>query len=137
MIQLISRAVWTPGSLTLDVPTSLDETVRVFSDKLRGGPAVIQLKKWYQSRTTGWKSQNHHINGHIAQLSQETAVDFDTLKLYLKNKAITRGYPYDILDDCVYPWSETRIDSLQASFLIDEIHQFAAERGIQLIEEEF
>ena len=137
MIIFTAKVSRSPHIITINTPESLDETVDIFVNKLHGGPAVIQMKKWYQARTTGWKSQNHHINGHIAQISQELGIDFDTVKLYLKNKAIARGYPYDILDDCVYPWSETRIDTLQAGFLIDEIHQFSAERDIKLIEEEF
>lgn len=137
MIQIIARILYSPGNLSVDLPPTFDTPLKVFTDKLRGGPAVIQLKKWYKSRTTGWKSQNHHIHGHEGQLSQELAIDPDTLHLYLKNAAIKRGYPYDILDDCVFPWSESRVDSLQASFLIDEIHTFAAEHGVNLIEEEF
>ena len=137
VIQLTARVAYDPGRLSIEVAPGQETTIKVFIEKLRGGPAVIQLKKWYRSRSTGWKSQNHHINGHIAQLAREFAMDFDTIKLHLKHQAISRGYPYDLLDDCVYPWSETRIDTLQASFLIDEIHQFSVDHGCNLIEEEF
>ena len=137
MIQLITRVIYEPGRLILEIPSTYDIPIKVFAEKLHGGPAVIQLKKWYKSRTTGWKSQNHHIRGHEAQIARELGQDPDTIHDYMKREAISRGYPYDLLNDIVIPWSESRIDTLQASMLIDEIHRFAAEYGINLIEEEF
>jgi len=103
----------------------------------------IVIRKPYKPRTTGDKSQNHHINGHIQQLCIYTGYDFDTLKYYFKKKAIRRGYPFDslpitgdrLVDGDPIPWSETRIDIDQAKFLIDEIHQFADENSFVLEEE--
>ena len=137
MLQLISRVIHEPGRLIVELPQTLDTPVKIFTDKLKGGPAVIQLKKWYRSRTTGWKSQNHHIRGHEAQIARELGQDPDSIHDYMKREAIGRGYPYDLINEIVIPWSESRIDTIQASLLIDEIHQFAAEYGINLIEEEF
>jgi hypothetical protein len=137
MIQAITRVIYEPGRLIVELPQTYDTPMKVFVEKLRGGPAVIQLKKWYKSRTTGWKSQNHHIHGHEIQIARELGQDPDTIHDYAKREAIARGYPYDVLNDIVIPWSESRIDTLQASYLIDELHQIAAEYGINLIEEEF
>jgi hypothetical protein len=135
MIQVITRVYYEPGCLRVDLPPTFDTPMKVFTDKLRGGPAVIQLKKWYKSRTTGWKSQNAHINGHIQQIAEQTGNDFETVKVYCKTEAIGAGYPFDLLGDIVIPWSEARIDTVQAAILIDVIHRLAAEYGVRLIEE--
>lgn len=98
----------------------------------------LKISKPFKARTTGEKSQNHHINGHIQQLSVQTGMDFDILKYYFKRKAIGRGYPFDTDPDGEpIPWSETRIDITQAGYLIDTIHQFADENGYWLKEDDF
>jgi hypothetical protein len=134
LLQITTRIIHEPGRLIVELPPTYDTAMKVFVEKLRGGPAVIQLKKWYKGRSTGWKSQSHHINGHCQQIAEETGNDFDTVKSYCKNEAISAGYPIDILNDIVIPWSEARIDTLQASILIDTIHRLAAEYGINLKE---
>jgi hypothetical protein len=134
LLQITTRIIHEPGRLIVELPPTYDTAMKVFVEKLRGGPAVIQLKKWYKGRSTGWKSQSHHINGHCQQIAEETGNDFDTVKSYCKNEAISAGYPIDILNDIVIPWSEARIDTLQASILIDTIHRIAAEYGINLKE---
>ena len=135
MLQITTRIIHEPGRLIVELPPTYDTAMKVFVEKLRGGPAIIQLKKWYKGRSTGWKSQSHHINGHCQQIAEETGNDFDTVKSYCKNEAISAGYPIDILNDIVIPWSEARIDTLQASILIDTIHRLAADYGINLKEE--
>ena len=135
MLQITTRIIHEPGRLIVELPPTYDTAMKVFVEKLRGGPAVLQLKKWYKGRSTGWKSQSHHINGHCQQIAEETGNDFDTVKSYCKNEAISAGYPIDILNDIVIPWSEARIDTLQASILIDTIHRLAADYGINLKEE--
>lgn len=88
-------------------------------------------------RTTGWNSQNHHINGHIQQITIETGNSFSAVKERMKELAIDRGYPIETLPDgSVKPQSEAELDTVQAGYLIDTIHQFAAEWGIKLIEED-
>ena len=86
-------------------------------------------------RTTGDKSQSHHVNGHIAQICKETGNDFDTVKLWCKREAISEGYPHDTFHGVIIPWSETRLDTFQAGILIETIHRLAAELGIVLQEE--
>jgi hypothetical protein len=85
-------------------------------------------------RTTGEKSQNHRINGFIQQIAESTGQDFDSIKIYCKGEAMARGYPFDTIKGKVIPWSETRIDTIQAGYLIDSIEQLAAEMGIVLKE---
>jgi len=89
-----------------------------------------------RARTTGWKSQNHHLNGHIQQIAMATGNSFSAVKERMKELAIDRGYPVEILPDgSVKPKSESEITSIEAGYLIDTIHQFAAEWEIPLAEE--
>ncbi len=98
----------------------------------------LRISKPFKPRTTGKHSQNHHINGHIQQLCVQTGMDFDTLKYYLKRLAISRNYPFDTTPDGdIVPWSERRISTEQAAILIETIHQFAAENGYWLKEDDF
>ena len=103
---------------------------------LKNGYCRNRVSKARKPRTTGVKSQNHHINGHIQQICVETGNDFETVKMYTKKQAINRGYPFDTFRSDVIPWSESRADTIQAGYLIDEIHQLAAEIGITLKENE-
>lgn len=92
----------------------------------------------HNPRSTGWKSQNHHINGHCQQIAIETGASFDAVKYFMKREAIGRGWPVDTLPNGeAIPASEgdPRISSYHAYILIEIIHQFAAEWMIALIEE--
>jgi hypothetical protein len=85
-------------------------------------------------RTTGPKSQNRNINGLVQQISQATGNNFDTVKLWCKREAISRGYPFETFQGVMIPWSESRIDTIQAGYLIDTIHELAADLNIRLVE---
>ena len=86
-------------------------------------------------RSTGWKSQNHQINGHVQQICEETGNDFHTVKNWCKEEAISEGYPFDTFKEKVIPWSESRLDTVQAGILIEVIHRLAAELIIILKED--
>lgn len=53
----------------------------------------ITIEKPFRPRTTGYKSQNHALNGFIQQICMETGQDFATTKNYIKKMAIDMGYP--------------------------------------------
>jgi len=97
----------------------------------------VKISRPKRPRTTGWKSQNHHINGHCQQIAMETGNSFTAVKERMKELAIGRGYPKETLvDGSVKPKSEADIDTVEAGYLIDTIHQFADEWNIRLIEED-
>ena len=92
-------------------------------------------------RTTGYRSQNHAINGYVGQIAKETGEDAGIIKMYCKQLAIRRGYPlmeregqliYSRLNGEPLPESEAEISTVEAGYLIDEIIQLAAELGIIL-----
>jgi hypothetical protein len=135
LIIVVGKITYAIGTLVVNVPSNAQPAVERYAESLGDKFALVKLDKIRKHRSTGWKSQNHHINGHCQQIAQDTGNDFDTVKTYCKTQAISRGYPFDDYHGQVVPWSESRIDTLQASYLIDMIHQLAAELGIILQEE--
>jgi hypothetical protein len=95
----------------------------------------ITIEPHRRKRSTGYKSQSHHANGHIQQIAAYTGDDFDSVKIALKHEAIAAGYPFDTIMGRVIPWSETRIDTAQCAILIETCHRIAAELGISLKED--
>jgi len=97
-----------------------------------------------KKRSVGYKSQNHHLNGHIQQIAMCTGQPFDDIKKYVKQQAVSMGYP--MLERFGQPvrdlWgnvqgiSESDSTSDQCALLIEATHQLAAELGIILQEED-
>ena len=101
-----------------------------------GGDVTISIENVKRPRTTGFRSQNHCINGYIQQICEETGNDFADVKMYCKQRAIRRGYPVtdkiSLVTGDPIPASESEISVEQAGYLIEEIEQLAAELGIML-----
>ena len=116
--------------------TVIDQ-MQYYQDKMKPGrPYRITLKEIRPKRTTGEFSQNHHLNGHVQQIAEETGNDFTAIKQYIKQRAIGQGYPYTTLPDGkALPKSEADIDVIECGYAIDECHILAGELGINLREE--
>jgi|SRR6185369_4303674 len=119
------------------------QRIREWCAKLPAPYFGVTFQRPHRPRSTGYKSQSHAINGWIAQICAATGDDFDRLKVELKQKSISRGYPFDtvhyktadgVLVEMAIAWSETRLSVEQASILIDVVHQDAAEKGVVLVE---
>jgi hypothetical protein len=99
------------------------------------------LDKPFVPRSTGWKSQNHHLNAHCAQIARDTGNDMADVKTGVKARSIKRGFPEPHTikvkgRGAVEVWkSESDCSTVECSWLIDETHQVADELGIVLIEE--
>lgn len=108
-----------------------------FCHKNRGGYLRITLAPPFKHRSTGKDSQNHHINGHVQQIANYTGEDYDVIKTYAKRIAIKYGYRtrIDIFGE-VQPVSETDIDTIEAGYLIEALHEIAAFIPITLKEED-
>jgi len=114
--------------------------------KSKGGYLSIDIYLPKRPRTTGERSQNRAINGYIQQICDDTGNEFNDVKMYCKSKAMKRGYPWMVnkQGEVIYslqtgepmPESETKLSVEQASMLIEEIVQLAAELGIRLKEYE-
>jgi hypothetical protein len=120
--------------LCLEIPRGQLHLVQAEALKASAGYFQVELRKPGKPRTTGQGSQSHHINGHVAQIAQETGNDFDDVKNAAKHMALSRGYPYHTIAGQVVPYSETELNTEQAGHLIEALHQIAAELGIQLRE---
>jgi hypothetical protein len=81
-------------------------------------------------------AQRRLLNKLVQTIASHTGHEFSEIKTYAKRRAIRRGYP--IMDDGgpvydddgeVIGESETRITGEQASILIEELYQLAAEVG--------
>ena len=117
-----------------DYKQTFNDMIKYCNEK-RGGYMRLILSPPFKHRSTGENSQNHHINGHVTQISNYTGEDFDYIKNYAKRKAIKRGYPVKVtkLGETVTV-SETEIDSTQAGYLIDTLHEIADFLDIKLKE---
>ena len=96
------------------------------------GQALPGLRR---PRSTGHKSQNNHVHGHAQQIAEHTGHEVDEIITYAKLRAVKRGYPVEMIGEVAVPWSQTRIDTDQAAYLIEELHQIAAELDVALREE--
>lgn len=140
------RVEWTAErtTLALIVPRMFSEQLSDIykqADRSDGGYVNICISTVRKPRSTGWKSQNHAINGFVQQIANETGEDFGVIKMHCKRKALTRGYPlmerdgaiiYSQITGEAIPESESNISTIEAGYLIDEIQQLSSELGIVL-----
>lgn len=90
----------------------------------------------YKPRTTGENSQNHHLNGHILQVCNETGNDYDTIKYCVKMTAVEKfDYPYTEIAGHIVPKRERDCNTEECAKLIEAVHLLAAELSIVLREE--
>ena len=109
-------------------------------EKKTNGYYSVKIAKPHRPRSDG---QRKCFNGWIQFFCNETGNDFHQVKMYLKKKAISRGYPfqtddagrtmYDIYGD-VMPQSEALATVDQEKLLIEEMQQLADEYNIRLPE---
>lgn len=104
----------------------------------------VTIEEPFRPRTTGYKSQNHCLNGIIAQVCQETGQDFASTKTYIKQMAIEMGYPRLTkrttkgIEDVVDWWgnpmgiSEKDASIEDCALLIDCAIRLASDFGINL-----
>ncbi len=125
------------AAVSFEVPEMFRGQLWAMVEKAKTEYYQVKISRPKRPRTTGDKSQNHHINGHCQQIANETGNSFAVVKEYMKRAAIDRNYPIETLPDgSVMPRSEADIDTVEAGYLIDTIHQFADEWQIRLIEED-
>jgi len=100
-----------------------------------GRPYSVSIRELRDPRSTGWRSQNHHIHGHATQIGAFCGDDKAEIIRIAKEKALTRGYPTttNYLGE-VIPESEAELDSKGAWILVEVLHEIAAFLGVQLIE---
>lgn len=106
-------------------------------EKKYGNYIKLEMSPPYKPRTTEVGGQNRHIWGHLQQIAQETGNDVDDVEDYIKQRATRRGYPVkqNPLTGEIKPVSMKGINTVEANYLIDELHQLASELEIILEED--
>ena len=103
-----------------------------------GRKLIVRVSRWYKPRTTGYRSQNTRIHGFAQQCLAALGWEGVTLEQFIywmKHRARSRGFPFHVFPDgLAAPASERDCDTVDASYLIDEIEQFAAANGIRLLQ---
>lgn len=102
----------------------------------------ISISPPYKKRTTGYKSQNHKLNGGIMALCEWSGQEFAEIKMLIKERAIKRGYPVKMDEEGLIiinirtgnpiPKSESDCNTVECALLIDELEQLAAEMEFTL-----
>lgn len=135
-MKLIAHTELTENGLLIQYPspTMKAEILHLYetSKDKYNGYFKIEIEKPYPNRTTGEGSQNNLFYLLVTELCKVTGNDIEDVKDALKEKAIKRGYPYEVnkLTGRIRPYSTTRVNTVEMSYLIDEAKQECAENGI-------
>ena len=102
-------------------------------EKKYSGYVQIEISPPYKKRTTGELSQNNLVWRLITLIANETGNDIHDVEAAAKERAIKRGYPYHVngITGRLTPSSMTEINTVEAGYLIDELHAICDEMGIQ------
>lgn len=118
-----------------DLQAALRNVLRVCRDK-HNDYVSVTFRPPYKPRTTGKGSQNHHLNGHIMQICNETGNDHETIKYCIKMIAVEQlGYSFETVAGHVIPKPERECDTEECGKLIEAAHILAAQIGLILREE--
>jgi len=100
----------------------------------KGGFVSVTIDNPKKPRTTGELSQNNLIWRLITILSDVTGDTIHQVEEGLKDRAISKGYPYHISGVTKKPVgnSMTTISTVEASYLIDTAYEVLAEYGVIL-----
>lgn len=99
------------------------------------GFVLVTFQPPKRPRTTGEHSQNHHLNGHILQICNETGNDYESVKYCVKMIAVEKmGYPSRTVAGHVIPQPERESSTDECAKLIEAAHILAADLGIILQE---
>lgn len=92
----------------------------------------IIIRPVYPMKT---ENQNAMFHAKLGELAAESGADKEWLKREIKMHAVNRGYPYEMVDGQIVPYSTTRINVEQMELLIDVLYEYAFEHGYYLNKE--
>ena len=140
MVQYVLRRVNIAGKIAFEPPAdaganeNIKHELRKCRDK-HNDYVLVTLQPPKRPRTTGKDSQNHHLNGHIMQICNETGNDYDTVKNCVKMLAVEQmGYPYKTVAGYILPQPESQSSTEECAKLIEAAHVLAAQLSIILQE---
>ena len=132
MLEFVGR-ILSIEPLIIEYPAGYKQGLEKLAQK---DSLVFKIAPPRKLRTTGERSQNHHLNGHIQQICIETGNDFAAVKAVIKQMAVSMGYPFRTFRGMVIPYSEAESSVQECAILIEAVHRLAAEEGILLKETE-
>jgi len=141
MVTVILHREYVKGHIAFAVPsdTAIREAIKRELVKCRdkhNDYVLVTIASPKRPRTTGERSQNHHLNGHIMQICAETGNDYDVVKNAVKMIAVEQmGYPYTDFHGVITPKSESESSTDECAKLIEAAHILAADLGIILRED--
>jgi hypothetical protein len=140
MVQYVLRRVNIAGRIAFEPPAdaganaNIKHELRKCRDK-HNDFVLVTLQPPKKPRTTGKGSQNHHLNGHIMQICNETGQDYETVKYCVKMIAVeSMGYPYKTIAGHIIPQPERESSTEECALLIEAAHVLAAQLSIILQE---
>lgn len=140
-LKIVLRRINEKGYIKFEIPQEIElqealrNVLKLCRDKYNDFVSLT-FKPPYKPRSTGEHSQNHHLNGHIMQICNETGNSFNAVKLAVKQIAMEQfGYPFETVGKHIVPKSESDSDTVECNMLIEASHYLAAEEGIILREE--
>ena len=140
MVQYVLKRLTIKGCIAFEPPTNIAANERIKHElrKCRDKYSdfvLVTLQPPRRPRTTGKDSQNHHLNGHIMQICNETGNDYESVKNAVKMIAVENmGYPYNTIDGHIIPQRERDCSTEECAKLIEASHVLAADLGIILQE---
>ena len=140
MVQYVLRRVNIAGKIAFEPPAddganaNIKHELRKCRDK-HNDYVLVTLQPPKKPRTTGKESQNHHLNGHIMQICNETGNSYDVIKYCVKMIAVEQmGYPYKTIAGHIVPQPESESSTDECALLIEAAHILAAQLSIILQE---
>lgn len=140
MVQYVLKRVTIAGRIAFEPPAdkAADANIKHELTKCRdkyNDYVLVTMQPPKKPRTTGEGSQNHHLNGHIMQICNETQNSFNAVKNEVKRIAVEEmGYPYEEINGHIYPKGESDSSTDECALLIEAAHVLAADLGIILQE---
>lgn len=140
MVQYVLRRVDIAGRIAFEPPAdsgaqeAIKRELRKCRDK-HHDYVLLTLQPPKRPRTTGEGSQNHHLNGHIMQICNETGNSYNAVKDEIKRIAVENmGYPYELVNGHIHPQGESECSTDECAKLIEAAHVLAADLCIILQE---
>ena len=140
MVQYVLRRVNIAGKIAFEPPAddganaNIKHELRKCRDK-HNDYVLVTMQPPKRPRTTGKESQNHHLNGHIMQICNETGNSYDVIKYCVKMIAVEQmGYPYKTIAGHIVPQPESESSTDECALLIEAAHILAAQLSIILQE---
>ena len=103
--------------------------------KLVGKTVSVEIRRPFQPRTTGPRSQENKFRGGCRDISDQLGLPFDEVCEAIKRIATDEGYPMtQAIDGTMVPISTSAASLEDEAMLIRVMHRFADEHNLYLTE---